>query len=234
MFRTLLVAALLSLVAGSADARQVSTELTETANVAVGARSGATPDDLGVNRRGSLRIGGGGVRTGEDANATTEPRGTSAWGVAGALALALGLFAAAAKWFSGSKLAAGVVDGGACEVLARVKLEPRASMHVVRVGGRVILIGSAAEGLTALGEIDDPVEAEALAASCRVARPSAFRRTEGVKNAGRDSFRTLFGRAASETAEEPRPAAPEAPEPRDASGAERRLAERLRPAGAVR
>ena len=229
MFRPLLAAALLALAAGPAGARQLEAEPAGAfaePSVAAGAPSGSG--------RAPLKIGGGGVRVGESQADRPEPRGSSAWGVAGALALVLGLFAAGAKWFGGSKLAGGPAGGGACEVLARVKLEPRASMHVVRVGGRVVLIGSAADGLTSLGEIDDPVEAEVLAASCRA---DADRSRPRPAAAAQESFRTVFGRAAARSSESadpntlPMPAA--APES-GPSAAERRLAARLRPAGANR
>ena len=235
MFRPLLAAALLTLSAGSADARQAPGLPAAPARPVARATADLPPEDVrpASAGRAPLKIGGGGVRLGGAAEAAPPSRGSSPWGVLGALALVLGLFAAAAKWFGGSRLAAGAVGGGACEVLARVKLEPRASMHVVRVGGRVLLIGSAADGLTALGEIDDPVEAEALAASCRTTWPGVLPRGSSLGNAGRESFRTLFGRAAAGGA-----AAPEAPaeEPRESnfSDAERRLAARLRPAGATR
>lgn len=222
MFRPLLAAALLTLAAGPAAARQATTD-----PYAAPATAEATAP---APARAPLKIGGGGVRIGEDpADAPRTAGGSSVWGVAGALALVLGLFAAGVKWFGGTKLAAAAAGGGPCEVLAKVKLEARASMHVVRVGGRVVLVGSSGDGLTALGEIDDPVEAEALAAACRVAPAGGLRRAGGE---ARESFRTVFGRAAA------RPAAPSAAASlgaeRDVSDAERRLAARLRPAGAVR
>ncbi|QDT17628.1 FliO/MopB family protein [Alienimonas californiensis] len=239
MFRSLPAAVLLSLAAGAADAQQLPTLSGRPAASAVAALppAGVGPAGAAEYARtpdpAPLKIGGGGVRLGDAGGTDPEPRGTSAWGVAGALALVLGLFAAAAKWFGGSRLTAAAAGGGTCEVLARVKLEPRASMHVVRIGGRVILVGSAADGLTALGEIDDPVEAEALAAACRVQAPRTLRRAGVGRDAGRESFRTLFGRAAARVASGPEPSTVEPREP-DVSDAERRLAARLRPAGATR
>ena len=229
MFRPLLVAALLALAGGPAGATQAPAEPAAAVSTAAVGSEPAAPTG-----RAPLKIGGGGVRVGESEADRPAPRGSSAWGVAGALALVLGLFAAAAKWFGGSKLAGGPVVGGACEVLARVKLEPRASMHVVRVGGRVVLIGSAADGLTSLGEIDDPVEAEALAASCRA---TAERSRSRPAVAARDSFRTVFGRTAARTPDASAPDTlplPAAASETGASAAERRLAARLRPAGANR
>ena len=180
-----------------------------------------------------LKIGGGGARLGEPAGAAAEPRGSSVWGVAGSLALVLGLFAACAKWFGGSKLRGAVAGGGPCEVLSRVKLEPRASVHLLRVGSRVLVVGSAADGLSSLGEIDDPVEAEALIAACRAESGGT-----AAASFGRESFRTLFGRAAAASSDgtEPPATVPLRAEPAadPTSAAERRLAARLRPAGVGR
>ena len=173
--------------------------------------------------RPALRIGGGvpNAPSGEAGVARTP----SPWGAAGPLALVLGLFAAAATVYSktaGKRRAAG---GGACEVLSKLRLEPRATVHVVRVGRRVLVVGSGADGLRTLSEIADPAEADALAAACRAGAPAA------PAAAGRDSFRTLFGRAAQSP---PPAAAPpistQKADPPDVSAAERRLAARLRPA----
>ncbi|NNJ27656.1 flagellar biosynthetic protein FliO [Alienimonas chondri] len=236
MSRSLLAAVLLSLVVGTAEGRQRPTTavpaLPSASEAELSTGSGFSAETPSTGGRAPLKIGGGGVRVGDAADAPRDARGSSVWGVLGALALTLGLFAALAKWFAGSRATGSAVGGGACEVLARVKLEPRASMHVVRIGGRVILVGSAADGLTALGEINDPVEAEALAASCRVSKPNPLSRVAG-RNAGRESFRTLFGRAAAAETATPEVAEREPREP-DVSDAERRLAARLRPAGATR
>ena len=237
MFRPLLAAAAFALLAGPAGARPAPPLPTFEADAA--AVAGDT-DPIEPARPAPLRIGGGGARLGEPATAAAEPRGTSAWGVAGALALVLGLFAAAAKGLGRSRFAGGSAAAGPCEALARVKLEPRASVHLVRVGRRVVLVGSAADGLTALCEIADPAEADALVAACRAGSAAAA----GAGNAGRDSFRTLFGRAAARGeepagGEETVPFAPpddsdQSDREPDRSAAERRLAARLRPAGAGR
>ncbi|MEM9700981.1 MAG: flagellar biosynthetic protein FliO [Planctomycetota bacterium] len=235
MLRLFLAAALVSLGPGVAAAQT---------GIEPPAGSFVSPDGMGNSPgtaltapagRSPLKIGGGGVRLGETDDGSRESRGSSVWGMLGALALVLGLFAAGAKWLSRSRLAAGTPTTGACEALAKVKLEPRAAMHVVKVGSRIVLVGSAADGLTALGQIDDPVEAEALAAAGRVSKPNPFARRREVP-AARESFRTLFGRAAAEPpvpvmTPPPQPA-PERVKP-ELTDAERRLAERLRPVGAA-
>ncbi|WP_162130564.1 flagellar biosynthetic protein FliO [Schlesneria paludicola] len=54
----------------------------------------------------------------------------------------------------------------ALEVLGRRTLEPRASVHLVRLGSRVLLLGVGGDGVRTLSEIDDPVEVERLIRAC--------------------------------------------------------------------
>ena len=53
------------------------------------------------------------------------------------------------------------------EVLGRRALEPRSSLHLVRCGRRILILGSSPAGLTTLSTIDDPVEIDYLAGLCR-------------------------------------------------------------------
>ena len=170
---------------------------------------------IGAGAPPPLRIGGGVP----DRTETEAARGGAApWGAAGALAVVLGLFAVGAKVYSNNAGCRRVAGDGPCEALAKLRLEPRATVHVVRIGRRVLVVGSGADGLRTLSEIADPVEADALAAACRAGSAGPGR------NAGRDSFRTMFGRTAADA---PAASPTEGPE---VSAAERRLAARLRPA----
>lgn len=71
----------------------------------------------------------------------------------------------------------------ALEVLGKRQLDPRQRIYVVRCGSRILLIGSCADGLTALAEITDPVEVDCLAGLCR---------QEGQDTAVVRTFRQLF------------------------------------------
>jgi flagellar biosynthetic protein FliO len=44
--------------------------------------------------------------------------------------------------------------GGVLDVIARVPLEPRRSLYVVDVGGKVLLVGTSEMGLNVLSELD--------------------------------------------------------------------------------
>ena len=170
-------------------------------------------------RPAPLRIGGGvPVPAGDEPAAD---RLASPWSAAGPLAAVLVLFAVAAVAWKKTAGRRGPGVAGPCEVLAKVRLEPRATVFVVRVGGRALVVGGGADGLRTLSEIADPAEAAALFDACR--KPPA---ADAAGNAGRESFRVLFNQGATE----PEPAAAENRPP--VSAAERRLAERLRPAPA--
>lgn len=53
--------------------------------------------------------------------------------------------------------------GGAIEVLARTAVPPRQQLLLVRVGRRLLVVGSSPAGLSTLAEIADPEEAAELA-----------------------------------------------------------------------
>ncbi len=55
----------------------------------------------------------------------------------------------------------------AVDVLGRRTVDPRSSIYVVRVGAKVLLLGSSSNGLTSLSEITDPIEVATLTSLCR-------------------------------------------------------------------
>ncbi len=55
----------------------------------------------------------------------------------------------------------------AFEVLGRRILEPKMSVHLVKCGSRVLLLGVGEGGIRTLSEIDDPAEVEQLTAACQ-------------------------------------------------------------------
>ncbi len=77
------------------------------------------------------------------------------------------------------------------EVLGRKTIEPRAAVHLVRCGNRILLIGSSPAGLTTLTQFDDPVDVDHLAGMCR------------ADSDGQASFLNLFHRATSHHSPEP-------------------------------
>ena len=59
----------------------------------------------------------------------------------------------------------------AIDVLGRRTVDPRSSIYVVRVGAKILLLGSATNGLTTLAEITDPIEVATLANLCHPVEP---------------------------------------------------------------
>lgn len=96
-----------------------------------------------------------------------------------------GLLAAARLLKRHGPRASGGLPAEALEHLGRRTLEQRLSIHLVRCGSRILVLGSSADGLRTLSEITDPVEVDLLAGLCR-------RRDESSGMA--QSFRTLFGK----------------------------------------
>lgn len=84
-----------------------------------------------------------------------------------------------------SPFGAGGLPSSALEVLGQRPLNQRQSIHMVRCGSRILLVGSSLDGLTTLGEITDPTEVDYLAGLCQ---------TERNTNSMTDSFRLLFQR----------------------------------------
>ncbi len=53
------------------------------------------------------------------------------------------------------------------EVLGRRFLDQRQSIFLLRIGSRILVVGSSAAGLQGLGELSDPVEVDLIAGLCR-------------------------------------------------------------------
>lgn len=55
----------------------------------------------------------------------------------------------------------------AIEVLGRCRIESRQAVYLVRLGSRVLVLGSSGGELSALSDITDPVEVDLITAQCR-------------------------------------------------------------------
>jgi flagellar protein FliO/FliZ len=103
------------------------------------------------------------------------PDGSSSfWTLIGSLALVLGLFFAIA-WAFRRLLppGAGPLPPEVFEMLGRVPLAGRQQMHLLRCGGKLLLVSVGVAGVSTLTEITDPAEVERLTNLCRQARPAA-------------------------------------------------------------
>ena len=68
------------------------------------------------------------------------------------------------------------------QVLGRKPLDFRHTIHLIRCGSRLLVVGSSQEGLTTLCEMTDPVEIDYLAGLCKPSEPTSVT----------DSFNQLF------------------------------------------
>jgi len=86
----------------------------------------------------------------------------------GALGLVLALILAAAyvvrRGMPGQPAS---LPAEALAILGRKALDHRHGLHLVRLGARVLLLGTSQQGLTTLAEVSEPAEVEALVALCR-------------------------------------------------------------------
>jgi flagellar biogenesis protein FliO len=94
----------------------------------------------------------------------------------------------------------------ALEVLGRRFLDPRQSVLLLRIGSRILVVGSSTAGLQGLGELSDPVEVDLIAGICR-----GTRNGQGLGN----SFLGLLkGHSRMQAATRPRNQPPHRSEPR--------------------
>lgn len=107
------------------------------------------------------------------------------WGTAGALTAVLSLVFLAAKVVRKSMPAATrSLPPEVVQVLGRKALDYRNTVHLVRLGSKLLVLGSSQEGLSTLSEITDPVEVDYLAGLCK----------PGPATSLADSFNQLFRR----------------------------------------
>ncbi len=127
------------------------------------------------------------------------PASTSVWGSLLGLAVVVGGLLIASRWLRvhGPASLRGLPNE-AVEALGQRVLSRGVSVHLVRCGSRMLVLGVGPDGVRTLSEITDPVEVDLLAGACR-------RRDE---TANGQSFAQLFTRdaaAARGPATEPRP-----------------------------
>ena len=67
-------------------------------------------------------------------------------------------------------------------MLGRKPLDYRNTIHLVRCGSRILILGSSQAGLASLSEISDPVEVDYLAGLCKPSEPGSVA----------DTFNQLF------------------------------------------
>jgi flagellar biogenesis protein FliO len=122
--------------------------------------------------------------------------GSGWWSTLGGLAAVLALIYLAAKAVQKSVPAARKsLPPEVVQVLGRKPLDYRHTIHLVRFGSRLLILGTSQEGVTTLSEINDPVEIDYLAGLCQPSEPAAvsrtfqqlFRRFQSPEPAGREN-----------------------------------------------
>jgi flagellar biogenesis protein FliO len=100
---------------------------------------------------------------------TDKPSATfSPWSAAGALAVVVALILLLARLFRRhAPMFSQSLPQEALEILGRRFVDPRQAILLVRIGARILVVGSSANGLNPLGQIDDPIEVDLLAGLCR-------------------------------------------------------------------
>lgn len=96
-------------------------------------------------------------------------RGAGSWlTTGGALLVVLVLIVGTAKVLQRRGLISrSGLPADALEVLGRSRLDERTTIHLVRCGSRLLLLGGSPAGLTALAEFTDPAEVQSLIEACR-------------------------------------------------------------------
>jgi flagellar biogenesis protein FliO len=128
----------------------------------------------------------------------------SSWSALGALVIVIGLILVLARLLRRhTPMFSQSLPTDALEILGRRVVDPRQAILLVRIGARILVVGSSPNGLNSLGQIDDAVEVDVLAGLCRRG-PQA-----GVL--GSSFFKLLKGDAGAQSAPTARRTAPRAP-----------------------
>lgn len=137
----------------------------------IGIASAVAQDDSRIRPRESSRALPLPARAGGAVDTSGKSKSVSASGslvsTAVSLSLIVGALFVAGRWmkrngFRGPQQ----LPNEAFELLGRRTLEPRAAVHLVKLGSRVLLLGVGADGVRTLSEVDDPAEVERLIRAC--------------------------------------------------------------------
>ena len=105
-------------------------------------------------------------------------RGNSTMTVVSSLAVVVGIFLLVA-WVTrrAAPQSAQALPADVVQVLGRAPLAVRNTMHLVRIGNKLLLVSLTAQGASTLTEITDPQQVESLSAQCERSRPGSISAT---------------------------------------------------------
>jgi len=187
--RALTMAVLLGFVLGSADESCAAYAAESLSRLATERDSGTIPPksaDAAAQKGGKI------TRTGQRAKATGDGWWATLAGLAAVLALVFVLARIVKKKVPAVQK---TLPSDVVQVLGRKALDYRHTIHLVRFGSRMLMLGVSQEGMTTLSEITDPVEIDYLAGLCKPSEPASVAQ----------SFSQLF--QTFQTSEKPRPTA---------------------------
>lgn len=121
------------------------------------------------SRSAPLRLAPPDAASAREISKPKSPTATSAvTSVVGSLGVVLGVFLVIV-WFSRRFKPAGAAQlpKEAVELLGRTSLSGQHSMHLLRIGGKLVLVALSPQGAHPLAEINNPAEVERLADLCR-------------------------------------------------------------------
>jgi flagellar biogenesis protein FliO len=92
----------------------------------------------------------------------------SLWGTVIGLGVVFAMFLGARVWLTRhGPVGIRGLPVEALELLGKRTIEPRVSIHIVRCGPKVLVLGVSPDGVRTLTEITDPVEIDLIAGACR-------------------------------------------------------------------
>lgn len=129
-----------------------------------------------------------------DRNQNANARGSGSWWVTvGSLGLIVALIlVTAGVWKKHAPALQGGLPSEALEILGKRHIDHRQTVYLVRLGSRILALGSSQGALRTLAEFDAPAEVDFLAGACRQSE-----NTSGAAAA----FRSLFGKQMARTSQ---------------------------------
>lgn len=161
--------------AANAGAMDAADRLTELARQMAAPQSAAPSPEAAERERRPL-----GAAAASGTQLTTPPSdavGSGTLGALGALGLVLGLILVL-RWgwvrFGGAVVAR---SSPAVEVLSRTTVSPRNHVVLLRVGGRIVVVGDSSAGLRTLAQIEEPDEVAGLLEAVTAAKTTSISQT---------------------------------------------------------
>ncbi|MEO1999826.1 MAG: flagellar biosynthetic protein FliO [Planctomycetaceae bacterium] len=131
------------------------------------------------------------TRTSDGARARKISPAGSLWTTFGALLILIAIILVAARlWKRHLPSVGGLLGGEVIEMLGRKPIDQKRQLQLIRIGSRILVVGTWAEGMVTLTEITEPSEVDCIAGLCH---------DSGQGLPGTSPFANLFRRKTPET-----------------------------------